>query len=158
MKLGYNEVLEVSVFDENGSLVTTLDTLKSSSIVLGVDGVFRLVINDALLDDKLLKFLGKEEKDESTDFDKYLKKQKYGTTITFSQYIDKNCKLIGRGLLRNSSDMTDREFIFEIPKARTGKSFEIGKDYERNTMPEFELIFEAQPFNDQEDSFRMHIE
>lgn len=158
MKFGYNEVLEVSVFDKDGSLVTTLDTLKSSSIHLSENGIFRLIIKDALIDDKLLKFLGREEKDESTDFEKYLKKQKYGTTIAFGRSIEKFCKLIGRGVLREVSTKKDKEFIFEIPNGITGKDLNITKEYDNENPSDFGFVFEARPFNDEKDQIRIHIE
>lgn len=158
MKFGNNDVLEVTIFDEKGTVITTLDTLKSSNLFLDNEGVFRLVVEDALLNDAVLKFIGKHEKDSSSDFDKYLKKQKYGTTITFNRHTDKSCKLIGKGILREVDSNMDKEFLFEIPNAVTTTQFEFRKDLDVYNPSTFWLGFIAKPFNDEGDSLRMHIE
>jgi len=158
MKFGNNEVLEVTIFDEKGMVVTTLDTLKSSNLFLDKYGVFNLIVEDALLDDKLLKFIGKHEKDNLTEFDKYLKKQKYGTTITFNRHIDKSCKVIGKGILRETDSCLDKEFLFEIPNAMTTTQFEFSKDLKYHDPSTFWLGFIAKPYNEEGDLLRMHIE
>lgn len=158
MKFGYNEVLEVTVFDDLGKLVTTLDTLKSSYLRIDAGGKASLFVEDALLDDKLLKFINKSEENTATDFDTYVKKQKYGTTITFNKSINKDCKVVGRGIMRKADDGVDKEFIFEIPKAEIGQGFNFGTDSSNTEISVFGYKFSPKEYNESGDLFKMHIE
>jgi hypothetical protein len=155
MKFGNNEVLEVEVFDETGKLVTKLNTLKDSKLVILHEKGY-LFIRDALLDQKLLEYIGQVQDDENSDFEKALTKSKYSTSITFNKKLNKNCKLIGRGLLRSEKDYTDKEFLFEIPNAVTGKDFELNKH--EGHVSDFDFAFTIRPYNHNGDLFKMHIE
>lgn len=154
MKFGQFQALEVAIFDEEGKVVTILDTLKNSYLSIK-DNRGYLFVKDALLDKELLKFIGKTEVDNSSDFDKLLKKQKYATTITFNRSLKRRCKIIGNGLLRNSSDFKDQEFLFEIPEATFGGDLDFISDCDN--VSEFDFVFKIYPFNDNGDLFKMHI-
>jgi hypothetical protein len=153
MKFGHFQALDVTIFDESGKLVTTLETLKNSYIHIKDHSGF-LYIKDALLDKNLLEFIGRTEEDTSTDFDKFLNGKKYTTTITFNRKLNKSCKIIGKGLLRNATTQVDQEFLFEIPIAKFGGDLDFISDCDN--VSEFDFVFRIIA-NDQGDLFKMHI-
>jgi hypothetical protein len=153
MKFGQFQALEVTIFDQQGNLITELYTLKNSYLQIK-DKHGYLFIKDALLDKKFLEFIGKVEEDNSTDFDKFIKNKKYSTTITFNNRPNKVCKIIGKGVLRNATDFKDNEFLFEIPDAIYDGNIDFISDMEQ--VSEFDFAFRILP-NDNGDLFKMHI-
>jgi hypothetical protein len=155
MKFGNNEVLDLSIFTEEGNLVTKLDSLKNSSVIITETGRGYIFIKDALLDQRFLEFLGKVERNEVSDFDKQLNREAHTTTITFNKKLNKKCRLIGKGLLINPEDCSNKIFTIEVPNATTGKAFELTKEYDYSS--EFDFVFTINPFNDDGDLFKLHI-
>jgi len=154
MKLGNFNVLDVSIFNEDGKLVTELNTLKNSKVLVR-QGRGYLHIVDALLDQKLLEFIGSTEEDKASDFEKHLNMQKFSKTITFNENLNGQCKVVGKGLMRNADDMKDVEYLFEIPNAEFGGNIDFDGDID--DLSKYDLVFKINPFNEQGDLFKMHI-
>lgn len=158
MKFGYNDVLELFVFDESEKLIANLDTLKSSKLIIE-NGIGYLIVEDATLDKDLFKFIHKVEKDNRSDYEKIINKQNNRTTITLNNKEDsKKYKLIGKGVLKQISDGLDKEFLFEAPYAKNDKHFDFDKDYEDGDPITFKYVFKLHPYNEQGDLVKMHIE
>lgn len=154
MKFSNFNVLDVSVFDENGELITELNTLKDSQLVIQA-GVGYLHIVDALLDQDLLEYIGSAEEEKMSDFEKHLLRQKFSKTITFNKNSNKKCKIIGRGFMRNAEDFKDKEYLFEIPNAEIGSGVDFTGFSEEVSV--YDFVFKINPFNEEGDLFKMHI-
>ena len=157
MKFGSREVLDVAIFDENNRLVTVLDSLSKSGIEITDDGIGYLVIKDALFDEKLLEFIGRKHKDNVSDYDNFLNKRNKVNTIIFNKNIEKNCRVIAKGIIRKSEDQTDVNITYEIPSATTANNIKLleANGYEPS---EFDLLIKIYQYNNDGDLFKMHIE
>lgn len=154
MKFGNNSVLNLTVFDENGNKVAHLDTLKKSNIHT-LENQSVVVVRDALLDEDLLKFIGRVEENNSSDYEKSLSNEKSRTTITFNNNHKKKCRLIGKGFYRQNTTGKDIEFTFEVPNATisTGFNFEQSSTH----LTDYHIVFEMNSYNDQGDLFKIHM-
>lgn len=114
-KYGLNQVVEVSVFDTNDNLVTTLNTIKESSLYYDENfDSYILHAVDALLDKNLLRFLGEENK--QTDFEKQITNQKT-TSITIKKRSPINVKLIAKSSLIDKETRKGKDVTIVMPNA-----------------------------------------
>lgn len=144
MKVGMMDVLDVSVFDENGKLITTLDTLRESKLSIGEQS--SLFIRDALLDLELLKFVHCRDSLEKVSEYDLLESVHKPLSITFNTESFKNfknCKLIGRCRVRNSHTNKDEMFLFKVPFARVNSPLVLEGDIERPSV--FDVFFKIMP-------------
>lgn len=155
MKFGNREVFQLGVFDNNGTKVALLDTLKESQFYHDErKGFGYIVIKDALLDEDILKFIGKAIETKLNDFERSINQNTSKNKITISSKQGRACKLIARALLREQDSHKDREFLFEFPKARIINSFTFAGF--NQDVSQFDLIFEIAPFNEDEDLYIIH--
>ncbi|GFN32425.1 hypothetical protein [Paenibacillus xylaniclasticus] len=154
MKYGQREVLEVMVFDEDGKLITNLNSLKNSGIHL-TNHPFVLV-KDALLDTNLLKFIGKVEDNKLSDYERMTGSPKYSTTITLGRKNNKKCRLIGKGYYREEHTNKDVEFMFEVPNATIRHDIELTQS--NVEVAEYDILFRIEPFNNDGDVIKIHIQ
>jgi hypothetical protein len=154
MKFAQRSVIDLTVYDESGSLVVTLNSLKESSIILN-SPTPAVYVKDALLDTYLLKFIGREERSQLTEFEKDLGTRSYQTTIVFGKPIKKKCKLIGKGTFRDSYTSRDIEFLFEIPNVELAYGYDFENNNERAS--EYDLNFLILPFNEEGDTVKLRI-
>lgn len=155
MKYGYREVIDLMVFDKSGKLVAKLDTLRDSYI--GFDDKTAYVkVKDALLNDEILKFIGKQETENLSDYEKVIQGTSNRTTYVLGNKTTKECKLIGTGFFRKHDDQRDVKFSFEIPNAKTVNHYVFQSDG-HNVSP-FDLYFTFDAFNEDGDVLKIHIE
>lgn len=159
MKLFFRYVVEVLVFNENGQLVTKLDTLKENSLMYSSTNknLNYLAIKDCALDTTLLEGMGTPETTpEESDYDKLIKNSDNNfKTITFGAKEDVPCKLVCLGVMRKLN-CNDTRFKIEIPKASLVNQFELRSDNEE--LSGFDYIFKLDQFNEKGDLFKLHIE
>ncbi|RNB59371.1 hypothetical protein EDM57_04305 [Brevibacillus gelatini] len=156
MKYGNHDVVDLMIFDEEENLVANLTTLKESHIQ--IDGTQSgMFVKDALLDQDLLKFIGKQnEQPVLSDYQKILNSGQQSTTITFNKSKSKNCKLIAIGYYRDADTENDVKVIYEIPKAKVINKLSFNTN-SINVSP-LDLYFQFEPFNEEGDIMKLHIE
>lgn len=150
MKFGSLYVFNLSIFDENGKFVTTLDSLQYSRLCYTGKSCF-VEVNDALMDDDFLKFMGIETVNKNiSDYDKYRSgNDRYKTSVSFDNTNEIKCKLIGNGIIRDSKNGEDRGFRFEIPNASFQPCFDWVNDNGNNLG--FNWIFNASSVKDKDE-------
>ncbi|AYB37667.1 hypothetical protein [Brevibacillus laterosporus] len=153
-KYGRGEVIDLSIYDENGRFITKLDSLKNSYI--GSKGTKGLVkVQDALVDQFLIAFIGECEKSSLSDFQKDIHNGIKKHTYVINSKSRKKCKLVATTLWCNE-DGKDKKVIFEIPNAVTVNNT---KFYNDGTIPSpLDVTFAFYPYNDKEDIYKIHIE
>ncbi|MGG0793685.1 hypothetical protein ABE137_06725 [Brevibacillus laterosporus] len=153
-KFGRREVIDLSIYDENGRFITKLDSLKNSYI--GSKGAKGLVkVQDALVDQFLIAFIGEYEKSSLSDFQKDIHNELKKHTYIINSKSRKKCKLVATTLWRNENS-EDKKIIFEIPNAVTVNNT---KFYNDGTIPSpLDVTFAFYPYNDKKDIYKIHIE
>ncbi|WP_336761305.1 hypothetical protein [Paenibacillus sp. USHLN196] len=158
MKYGQRSIIDLYVFDEKGTLITVLDSLKESYIDPNNDCPV-LYAKDALLDDSLLEFFSRREMDDRTDYDKFIsngfEEDKSIKTLVYRQST-KVCKLIAKTEVRDSESGRDRNMYFEIPKVNVSNYG--GFNFKETKPSEWDLAFIIKPFNNDGDLYKIHIE
>lgn len=137
-KYGVKEVVELFVFNEDGKLVTTLDTLRNSRIASSEDDDF-IFVEDALLDIDLLRFQQNSEMDMVDDFKTVLNQIKGVPVKVNKNNKSKKCKLIAKSALRNRETGADKYIYYEIPNAEIINSLEI--DTSNCELSTFDILF-----------------
>lgn len=156
MKYGQRDVIDLYVFDEEGNQVTFLNSLKNSGIYLNSSEPY-VFVKDALLDTDLLKFIGRAEDIQRSDYEKKITGvQKYSTTIVLGKLSKKLCKLVGKGYMRDATTQMNTEFMFEIPKAAIMTGIDLAQS--STEVSEFDLVFHIQAFNDSGDTIKIHLQ
>lgn len=154
LKLASREITDIYVFDEYGSKVAVLDTLKEAKFINSETPAL-IYVKDAMLNPDLMKFLSKsEESSRTSDYDKLLSKGTEYKTYVFGN-TKKKCKIVAFTYFRDE-DSVDRKAYYEFPNVLVGTSI----DYVLNgidPMPT-DLMFEVQPFNEDGDTYKLHIE
>lgn len=155
MKFGQNYVFDILIFDKEGVKVTELNTLKNCTLNLKTISP-HLIAKDALLDLNVLKFIGKDKKNERSDYELAIQKEKYSTTISLTSENYKECKLVVKAFLREQQTGTDRDYLIEIPNAKmyTGISLETKCE----DVSDFDLKFNIYPYSEHGDLVKIHIE
>jgi hypothetical protein len=154
MKYGWKEVIDLSIYDENGRFVTKLDSLKNSYIGFK-DGKGIVKVQDALFDLYLIAFLGKYQNDKRSDFEREIENKPSYDTYSLNINSKRKCKLIGTTSFRRETDFKDVVVKFEIPNATTKNSLHFSNE---NDVTPFDIVFEFEPFNDEGDILKLHIE
>lgn len=157
MKFGNYGVFDLLVFDENEKMVAKLDSLKNSKI-FGNNNEIYVYVKDALLNLDILKFLHVESDNTSSDYQNYLNSPFFNgnvKTIVFNFKNIKKCKLIARGTLRREENKKDETYLFDIPLAEIINEFIF--DGHMEEISAFDLIFKVNPYNENGDSFKMHL-
>lgn len=155
MKYGWREVIDLSIYNDKGSFITKLDTLKNSYIgIKNGQGIVK--VTDALFNQYLMAFLSKYEDNTKSDFEKDITNEPQKDTYVFNINQKRSCKLIGTTHFKRNEDHKDIKVTFEIPNAITGNSMKFSADGIEVTP--FDLIFEISPFNDEGDIMKLHIE
>lgn len=137
-KYGVKEVVELFVFNEDGKLVTTLDTLRNSRIASSEDDDF-IFVEDALLDIDLLRFQQNSEMDMVDDFKTVLNQIKGVPVKVNKNNKSKKCKLIAKSALRSRETGADKYIYYEIPNAEIINSLEI--DTSNCELSTFDILF-----------------
>ena len=159
MKYGAREVVDLIVFNEEGSKITELNTLKESRIYLDeCENIGYVVVKDALLDSGILRFIHKEDKNKLTDYEKYFNNKNTKTVVVNGIKSSEKCKLISSSVIRDASEYQDVKIIFEIPNALALRQFKYKTKIKDGYVGEFDLVFEIKPFNGDGDLFKIHIE
>lgn len=153
MKIANRDVCDIHVFDEDGKQVAALNSLKEARFI-NSDSPSMLYVRDVMLDPDMLKFLAKPESDHLSDYDKFLKKGTEYKTYVFNKS-KKKCKVVAFTYYRDE-DGFDRKAYYEFPNALVSTCI----DYESNGEDLFpnDLVFEAFTFNDDGDTYKLHIE
>ncbi|WP_211747921.1 hypothetical protein [Paenibacillus sp. Marseille-Q4541] len=154
LKLGNREVSDIYVFDEFGNKVATLDSLKNTKLI-NTDYPTKLYISDALLNPDMLNFLSKKEPSQHiSDYEKLLKQGVKCRTFVFNK-TKKKCKVIALTQYRDEGGF-DRQVYYEFPRASVSTAI----DYESNGFDHAptDLVFEILPFNEDGDTYKLHIE
>ena len=161
IKLGFKQVVDVFVFNEDGQLVIKLDSLKENSLVLNSDDndTNYLFIKDGLLDTTMLESMGTlEETVEESDYNKLIKGngENKTKTIAFGSKKYMPCKIICLGNMIDQETKNWVNFKIEIPKAVLVNKLSI---YSNNiNISDFDYVFQIEEFNDKGDLFKFHIE
>ena len=142
-KYGVKDVVELFIFDEDGKLVTTLDSLQESKIVSNKENNF-IFVRDALLDIDLLRFQqDSETNSEINDFKTILQQIKGTSVVVKQKREDKKCKIIAKSTIRNRHTGEDAYIYYEIPEATITSGFEIeNNNYEPSA---FDVVFNINP-------------
>ena len=147
-KYGVKEVIDLMVYNEQGELITKLDTLQNSHIIVDEDGGASLIARDALLDINLLRFAHGNSLVGMSDFDSLLNHVK-NNRITFGiNNLKKKCKLVATSTMRNPHTMKDETVYYEIPDADILNSFNHEANYDTPSV--FDLRFVINPNSDGE--------
>ncbi|MBD8836259.1 hypothetical protein IFU39_00300 [Paenibacillus sp. CFBP 13594] len=154
MKLGNRDVVGLHVFDEWGSKVAYLDSLKESKLVTSDEEQTILFVKDALLDIELLKFITNEEDQYLNDYESFFNKKTH-RTFSFKK-MSKKCKLIAETYYRSTYG-EDHYTYFEIPNARISNSIDFYTSSTGNPN-DTDIMFIIEPFNEENDLFKIHIE
>lgn len=158
MKYGQRSIIDLYVFDKNGTLVTVLDSLKESHINQNKAHPV-LYAKDALLDDFLLEFFNRRESDNKTDYEKFVsngfEEEKSLKTLVYRQ-TTKECKLIAKAVIRDSQSSLERYMYYEVPEASVSNfnSF----DFSETQVSDWDLVFNINPYNGDGDLYKIHIE
>lgn len=158
MKYGQRSIIDLCVFNKDGTLVTVLDSLKESFINQSKDNPV-LYAKDALLDDSLLEFFNKRERDNKTDYEKFVlngfEEKKSLKTLVHRQ-TTKECKLIAKAVVRDEESGLDRCMYYEIPEASVSNYSNF--EFSGTKVSEWDLMFSIKPYSDEGDLYKIHIE
>lgn len=149
MKFGQREVYDLILFDENGSLIAKLDSLKKVDIFYDeYEETYFIIAKDALLNIDLLKFVGTEN--NQTDLQKYLGKK---ATISIKKSKNKVVKLLAKSIVREIETEKDQEIMLEFPIVSiVSKPSFSGNCCE---VSEFDVVFKVIPSDDE--FYKVHI-
>ncbi|WP_440109989.1 hypothetical protein [Paenibacillus sp. QZ-Y1] len=158
MKYGQRSVIDLYVFNENGKLITILDSLKESYIDPNKAYPI-LYAKDALLDDSLLEFFNRREIDNKTDYEKFVsngfEEEKSIKTLVYRQNT-KECKLIAKATIRDSESSSERYIYYEVPEANVSNYDSFNSS--ATQVSEWDLVFNIKPYNEDKDLYKIHIE
>lgn len=149
MKFGAYQVYDLYIFDLNENLVTELNTLKRFDLNYGKDDSYYVIAYDALMDEKLLKHIGKGSK--QTDFDKILGRK---NSISIGKTKGKQFKLIAKSLVRDADTKLDKEIVLEFPLVEMISQPSFLTDF--NRVSEFDVAFKVIPQVDDE-FYKIHM-
>lgn len=153
-KYGVYEIMDLMVYDEGGSFITKLNTLKNSAISVDINGEAYLIAKDALMDIDLLRFVYSDRYKNLSDFDSFIN-HITNKKITFNnKKLTKPCKLIATSVLRNACNGKDENAYYEIPRAEIVSPFYHESDGVEPSI--FDLHFHIEP-NVSGDLLHLHI-
>ena len=121
MLFGLCDVIDLMVFNKEGKLLVELNSLKENDLNFE-KGDNYLSVKDALLNTKMLEMMGNAEQPTS-DYEKELISS--NKTISFGSKGDIECKLIGKGLIKDATTGQTKIFKFEIPNAKLKNKLQI---------------------------------
>lgn len=154
-KYGVYKIMDLMVYDKDGSFITKLNTLKNSAISIDTNGEAYLIAKDALMDIDLLRFVYGDRYKNLSDFDSFIN-HITNKKITFNnKKLTKPCKLISTSVLRNAYNGKDEIAYYEIQKAEIVSPFYYGSDDGINPSI-FDLHFHIEP-NANGDLLHLHI-
>lgn len=152
-----SDVIDLEIYDKDGSLITKINSLKKGKLKLHEAEETYLIVEDALLNIELLKQLGEEEDEtELSDFDKSFKDNDE-TIIKFNnKKYSTEVKIIGRGIVHNAeNNSVSYNFRLIIPKAELIRRHEINFENTVSYNPKY--VFKLHPYNSNEDVFQLRF-
>ncbi|MGG0667871.1 hypothetical protein ABE073_04995 [Lederbergia citrisecunda] len=156
------DTINLSVFDEDGKLITKIKTAKGASLRHNDRrGDSYLIIDDVLLNLKMLEAISeKEERKSLNDFDKVLQSSSEETVLKFKQRIsDKEqpkFKLIGEGILYSPETSTvSHDFKIIVQEAIYVNGLEMEFENREAFTPSYS--FKLLPYNDEKDVFDLRL-
>ena len=144
-KYGVREVLELIVFDLEGNLVTNLDSLKNSRMVISKD-THKIRVEDALLDADLLRFRQYSEAGVLSDYGAWVQELNQYPVQIKADNGPRECKLVARTVVRSAESLEDREVHYVIPRAEIVDVFDIDARFDRTST--FRVEFDIKPDED----------
>ncbi len=149
----FANVLDLTIYDEDGKLVTEVNSLKDSNIYVSDEGgnAF-LVATDVFLNTELLRFQEGESKACANDFENMMNQIKQKPIIFNKNNKNKRCKLIAKTKIKSKQEEETYAF-FEIPLAAIVSRFNL--DITIHKISEFDILFEIFP-DDNGELFRLH--
>ena len=158
MKLYFEYVVNVMVFDKEGKFLANLDTLKVNSLSYNTEYLGNnnsnsncLLIKDLAINTNMLGQLGEEEK--LSDYDNLLGGN--AKTFAFGSKSNIPCKIICSGSFKEGDTHKNIIFKIEIPNAEMVNTLNIQSNNEHTFG--FDYKFYINPFNDKKDLFKLHI-
>lgn len=150
------DVIELEVFNEEGQLVTKIETVKNVRLHWSTEGGNSyLTVTDALVNFKMIEQLGEVQLDRLSDFDKRMSTTGGSKTIVFNQKPKKSkFKLIGRGITY-SIETANVNYDFEIiiPEVELSNEYKFYSEQGEVHAPHY--TFKIKPFNEEEDLFKV---
>lgn len=158
MLFGLCDVIDLMVFNKKGKLLAKLESIKENDLNYSqYSNENYLLIKDALLNTDILEVLGNKESENKNDYEKELSME--SNTICFGSKKNVDCKLIGIGYLKETTNGMNVKFKFEIPKAEMVNKLQIKSTCDYNDgSSDFDYVFKIYPFNDEGDLFKLHID
>lgn len=162
MKTISMDTINLTVFNEQGEFITDITSATGATLEHGSrKGKSYLIINDALLNLKMLEAVSdKEEKEVLNDFDKLAHDVQEETVLKFKHKThhenDKTFKLIGEGILYSSETASvSHTFKIVAPKAVFIDGVEMDFKCGKSFTPEY--AFELLPYNKENDVFDLRL-
>ena len=144
-KYGVREILELLVFDMDGSLVVELDTLTGSRIIADTHSNHIYAV-DALLNIDLLRFQQGGGSKDLTDYELAMREINKKPITISTKNKNKPCKLIAKTQIRELRSEEDVEVYFDIPSAEIVSGFDMSVEgWETST---FDVVFNIKPDED----------
>lgn len=136
MKLINRDVVDLLVFNEEGKLITELNTLRDSKISYDRETEsYYIGVSDVAFNLELHKFLHSEEK--LSDFE--LAVRGYNNSISVKKPTNKKVKLIGKTVSTNIDNEEDLDIGFECHDAEISDELSMGFSYTRTH--DFDYVF-----------------
>lgn len=161
MKTIIQDVINLSVYGEDGSFITKIETVTEGDLNHETNGYNSyLIVKDALFNLKMLESIGeKVESEELNDFEKHLSKS-VDTVIKFKKVKSSKdlpkFKLIGEGIMYSpDTNMVSHDFKIVIPNATYTDGFKLNLSNQNVHTPSY--VFEIKPYNDEEDMFDIRL-
>lgn len=161
MKTIIQDVINLSVYGEDGSFITKIETVTESALKHETNGHNSyLVVKDALFNLKILESIGeKVENEELNDFEKHLSKSE-DTVIKFKKVRGSDdrpkFKLIGEGIMYSpETGAVSHDFKIAIPNATYTDGFKLNLDSHNVHTPSY--VFEIDTYNEDDDMFDIRL-
>lgn len=161
MKTIIQDVINLSVYGEDGSFITKIETVTESVLNHETNGhQSYLIVKDALFNLKMLENIGeKVENEELNDFEKNLSKSE-DTVIKFKKVRSSKdrpkFKLIGEGIMYSpETGGVSHDFKIVIPNAIYTDGFKLNLDSHNVQTPSY--VFEIDMYNDDGDMFDIRL-
>lgn len=161
MKTIIQDVINLSVYGEDGSFITKIETVTDSALKHETNGNNSyLIVEDALFNLKMLESIGeKVESEELTDFEKNLSKSEE-TVIKFKKVRGSKdlpkFKLIGEGIMYSpDTGAISHNFKIVIPNATYTDGFKLNLSNHKTNSPSY--VFEINSYNDDGDMFDVRL-
>lgn len=145
-KLGFKDLFNIYVFTEDGKYITELNTINEFQLIGQ-----RLAIKDALFNMDLMRFL-LDNKEETTDYDMFLKKISPKEIVFSKKKKYKKVKLVALGKTRNLNG-EDIDCVLNMPNVEMYYSNNMSLD---GSNP-FKVVieFEIKEYNEDGDLYGM---